>query len=686
MAKTESTAVNKLIELVQTQKPLPPDPSEDLMFSGAPPKKVSAARMTSSVPVHSAGEVAPLPRTRAPQGTQRGVPAVAAPPPSVPPPVPSVRVSTAPPSRTLTIPPLNNAAPPAPPVPAPATNPAELRSTRPSLPPPVRRSSPPIAVSVSVEPADSLIKTTQNLGADLDASIKGQLTTTMMGHQQAPPMRLPPDAVPLPPNATLLGQPALPQQHPIVAPPPPVAPVNQARTTTIPPSMPIAAPFSAPVTPVAPISYPSAQPYMQHLQPDMTSNQAWFDEAGLEAIEHDIGTARVEKVRPSDWKVLLPKLIAPMVVLVIIGVFVGGYFAFDGDGGKKRNEAPVAAAEPAKPAPVAVAAAEPAKPEPVAAEPTSTEPAPAATEAAKAEPTAAEPAKASPEPTKAEPTAAEPAKAEPTKTEPAKAEPTKTEPTKAEPAKTEPAKAAVTPPNLVGTATEPAAPTKAVVMPGRAALVDVRIDTTPAGATVMLVDRGKSTFLGTTPISTAVDPSRKYDLVFTYANKPTQVEHLDPSATKHLTIVLGKPGARAATIKTETPKAARTETPKAVKTETPKAVKTETTRKTEAPKPKKVETTKSDVAKTEPEKAVTEPAIEKKPAGEGTLMISSKPPCEIYVDGAPTGLTTPQRAIKLPAGKHKVTLVNTAEKIKKTLAIEITADQPTKVIQDLMAK
>jgi PEGA domain len=73
-----------------------------------------------------------------------------------------------------------------------------------------------------------------------------------------------------------------------------------------------------------------------------------------------------------------------------------------------------------------------------------------------------------------------------------------------------------------------------------------------------------------------------------------------------------------------------------------------------------------------------------KPAGEGTLMISSKPPCEIYVDGKATGLMTPQRAIKLAAGSHKITLVNAAEKLKKTLAVQITADQPTKVIQDLM--
>jgi hypothetical protein len=65
-------------------------------------------------------------------------------------------------------------------------------------------------------------------------------------------------------------------------------------------------------------------------------------------------------------------------------------------------------------------------------------------------------------------------------------------------------------------------------------------------------------------------------------------------------------------------------------------------------------------------------------------MISSKPPCEIVVDGKPTGLTTPQREISLPAGPHKITLVNKAERIDKTISVQITAEQPTKVIQDLM--
>jgi hypothetical protein len=70
--------------------------------------------------------------------------------------------------------------------------------------------------------------------------------------------------------------------------------------------------------------------------------------------------------------------------------------------------------------------------------------------------------------------------------------------------------------------------------------------------------------------------------------------------------------------------------------------------------------------------------------GSGTLMISSKPPCEIWIDGKSTGLTTPQRSIPLSAGSHKVTFVNSASNIHKTVPVAIKADQPTKLIQNLM--
>ena len=65
-------------------------------------------------------------------------------------------------------------------------------------------------------------------------------------------------------------------------------------------------------------------------------------------------------------------------------------------------------------------------------------------------------------------------------------------------------------------------------------------------------------------------------------------------------------------------------------------------------------------------------------------MIASKPPCEIVIDGKPTGLITPQRSIPLAAGRHTVTLINREKEIQKTLDVQIAADATRKVIEDLM--
>jgi hypothetical protein len=192
-------------------------------------------------------------------------------------------------------------------------------------------------------------------------------------------------------------------------------------------------------------------------------------------------------------------------------------------------------------------------------------------------------------------------------------------------------------------------------------------------------------FLGTTPISTALDPSRQYDVVFTYKDRPTLLEHLDPRTQSKLSVTLNRPGSRSAAAVAEV---AKVEAPKAIATvEAPKA-------KASAPKAiakaaPKAEAPKAEVPKPEAPKAVAKEAPKAeapKAGGEGVLMVSSKPPCEIFVDGKPTGLMTPQRSLPLSAGTHKITLVNSAEKIKKTLTVQITADQPTKLIQDLMAK
>jgi hypothetical protein len=484
----------------------------------------------------SAKKMEPLPRARSPLGTQQGLQTVkqevAHTIRQVP---PGVRITT--PSRSMTIPPMTLDHDED----AEVTNPGPSTFTRP---------------------------TTQGVAAQPRAT--GSNAARLSGvHATLPPPvpTLRPSSPPPPPSPAMTMRAS--------APPIPYRPSSQPTSD-----------FSYPVLPSLPpktraASMPAVAP-AEELLADDSAVPSW--------IERDVGT---QSIKRSDWKTIAGKLIGPMVVLVIAGIFIGGYFAFDGDGGKQRT--PPKATEGDK---VAMAVTPPA-PAPAAA----AAPAPAPVEAPK-------------------------------------------------PA----APAAVTPPNLAASTPEPAKavePAKpAAPSTGRPTLVDVRIDSNPSGATVMLIDRGKQTFLGTTPMSAAVDTSRKYELVFSYEGRATVVESLDPASQQKLSVKLSRANAPAPRV--AAPKIAA------------------------PPKKSGIDAALESAEKPAPAK------IEKASGGDGTLMISSKPPCEIFVDGKPTGLTTPQRAIMLPAGAHKITLVNTAEGIKKTVSVQITADKPTKVIQDFM--
>lgn len=584
MAKTESTAVNELIELVAGEAREPRDAPErhddELMFrSPAPaPVKVSVPRMSTLPPMRGAAEVPPLPRTRAPNGTQRN---------------PAVRVSTAPPSRAASIPPLPRTRPsPTAPPPVPP-----MRASHPQIalppPPPSRPSNPSnptidAHVPIAAPPLPPAPRESADSMPTVDARIPIEAFT--------PPAASSSTDLPV---ATRATRPSLP---------PPIR--ASSPRTLAPASMPVAAPFRTPVErkpfPVSP-AMPAAHAYGK---PDMTSDQPWFEDSRRHPTaetapvrdrddESWVGTVHVPKAAAP--RTLLGKLALPAVGLAIVGVFVGGYVVFDGEG--KHAARTPATATPATATPAA------ASPGPLAG---------------------AEPVQVAPTPSAA--TAETPA---------------------------------ITAPTTPEAPTTMATTTPVTAKPAAAStLVDVRIDSKPEGATVMLVDRGKTTFLGTTPVSAAVDATRTYDLVFTYANRPTQLEHLDPATSTRLAVTLGH-GATAKPAVTATP---------AIATPAMAATPTATATPPRAPAV---------------HKAVTEVAAaahEPKATGEGTLMISTKPPCDIYVDGKPTGLTTPQRAIALGAGSHKITLVNTAESIKKTIAVTINADKPTKVIQDLMTK
>jgi hypothetical protein len=69
--------------------------------------------------------------------------------------------------------------------------------------------------------------------------------------------------------------------------------------------------------------------------------------------------------------------------------------------------------------------------------------------------------------------------------------------------------------------------------------------------------------------------------------------------------------------------------------------------------------------------------------GFGTLQIGSKPPCKIYIDGRRTGLSTPQRQIRLRPGRHVVRLENREVGINERFSIRIRDGRTTKVIRDM---
>lgn len=231
---------------------------------------------------------------------------------------------------------------------------------------------------------------------------------------------------------------------------------------------------------------------------------------------------------------------------------------------------------------------------------------------------------------------------------------------------------------------------------GKAGRVDIALqpiqgitgvfDSTPPGATVSLIIDGKREVLGPAPVKAPLDPRKTYQVLFEKAgyvsvNRPITFT----GALEEKSVVnLEKAGSVAATNPPETKQPEVVRQPEVVKqpeVKEPKEPKI-AVKQPEVKQPEvkddgpKIDDTKVGVG--EPK----EPKEPKKPAGQGTLTIGSKPPCEIYVDGKATGLHTPQKDLKLAAGKHRITLINNEFGIKESFSVEIKADEPTKMIKD----
>ncbi|MGE5183980.1 MAG: protein kinase domain-containing protein [Acidobacteriota bacterium] len=191
-------------------------------------------------------------------------------------------------------------------------------------------------------------------------------------------------------------------------------------------------------------------------------------------------------------------------------------------------------------------------------------------------------------------------------------------------------------------------------------------ESTPPGATVSLIIDGKREQLGASPQKTPLDPRKTYQVLFEKAgyvsvNRPIV---FTGSTDEKIVVPLERTGA----VATAAPSPTTSPGPNPGPVTRPEP-KTETVAKTE-PKAEPRSGGSTDVAKTEAK------------GGQGTLLLGSKPPCEIWVDGSDSGLHTPQRDLKLSAGKHRITLVNTDFNIKETFAVDIKADQTEKQIKD----
>lgn len=235
--------------------------------------------------------------------------------------------------------------------------------------------------------------------------------------------------------------------------------------------------------------------------------------------------------------------------------------------------------------------------------------------------------------------------------------------------------AAFTPPKIViaPQQTVQSIPTPA---PAHAAkLLEVRLESTPPGATATLLDtsNGNSTPLGTTPVEASVDPSKNYDVRFELEGRPSQTEHLDPAHSR-IEVALADPTPVVAPAPVVAVK------DKHHRHHTASAKKAATKRIATAP------TTRSHAAAAAPNDQVATLAslhggskdAKKATDVPGKLAVTTSVPCAILLDGTNTGMTTPA-TLSVAAGHHSIRLIAATQHINKQVGVEVTAKKTTRV-------
>jgi serine/threonine protein kinase len=185
-------------------------------------------------------------------------------------------------------------------------------------------------------------------------------------------------------------------------------------------------------------------------------------------------------------------------------------------------------------------------------------------------------------------------------------------------------------------------------------------ETTPPGATVSLIIDGKRQALGPSPAKAPLDPRNTIQVLFEKPgyraiNRPIT---FSGALEEHIVVDLERVTAQSSPAPSPSP---RPGTPES------------------RPEPRPRRTGRDGA---EPSEIASDDAGDVRPKGQGVLVLGSKPPCDIAIDGSTTGLHTPQKEIKLPVGRHRITLTNAEFGINETFTVDIKADAPEKLIKD----
>jgi len=186
-------------------------------------------------------------------------------------------------------------------------------------------------------------------------------------------------------------------------------------------------------------------------------------------------------------------------------------------------------------------------------------------------------------------------------------------------------------------------------------------ESTPPGATVSLIIDGKRQALGPSPAKAPLDPRNAYQVLF---EKPGYRAINRPIAfsgalEEHIVVDLEK-----VTAQSPQPAPAPAPPPRPASPE---------------PRPRR---TGAGAEPSASSGSASDDAGDARARGQGVLVLGSKPPCDIAIDGSTTGLHTPQKEIKLPVGRHRITLTNAEFGINETFTVDIKADAPEKLIKD----